>query len=442
MNLIKYGEKYFDELEIGIYRRREINAEIELNRISMATSSMRVVTIIRGILDRKLGLAVIEGDEEEHIKDGIENAAKMARINKRDDRWHSLPSPQVYREAFPVNKKVREIEPQMLIQTLMEGTGGIRDRDPHSMVAGGAAGSIYAERKIENSHGLESYLEDGGTYFYLYAVGKKNGFVTPGIFDMDVRRDTNLDVERVVDSISFKLQKAYNMVGAENEEATVVFEPFALQSILEYTLFFAIRGERKVKGTTPLADKLGEKVLHERITMMDDPWHPLSINKITADDEGVATRQLTLFENGIFKNFLWDNYWGNIEGTGSTGNGYRNLQTGAINIAPHNVVMLPGTKSVKDIISSISNGYLVSLFQGAHSSNPESGDFNVVANPAFKIEDGEIVGSTVFMVSGNIYSLLNKVEDISKEQRSIYGMGRGVFPTVSFHNVKIARVSR
>ncbi len=442
MNLIKYGEKYFDELEIGIYRRREINAEIELNSISMAISSMRVVTVIRGILDKKLGLSVVEGDDDERIKEGIENAAKMARINKKDEKWHSLPSPQRYRDAFPVDEKIKEIEPQMLIQTLMEGTSGIRDRDPHSMVAGGAAGSIYAERKIENSHGLESYLQDGGTYFYLYAVGKKNGFVTPGIFDMDVRRDTDLDVESVVNNISFKLQKAYNTVSAENGEVMVVFEPFALQSLLEYTLFFAIRGERKIKGTTPLADKLGERVLHEKVTIRDDPWHPLSINKIIADDEGVATRQLTLFERGVFKNFLWDHYWGNIEGTGSSGNGYRNLQTGAINIAPHNVVMLPGTKSVEDIISSISSGYIVSLFQGAHSSNPESGDFNVVANPAFKIEDGEIVGSTVFMVSGNIYSILNKVEDISREQRTIYGMGRGVFPTVSFRDVKIAQVSK
>ena len=442
MNLIKFGEKYFDEVEISTYRKKEIRAEIELNQISMSYISRKTKTVIRGISDKRLGIYVVDGDGEEKIKDGIEKAYKMARMNRRDERWISLPQKQSYGKRTEINEGLKEQEPEFFVNILLDSTKRILREDPNAVVAGGESGSEWVESMVMNSHAVEVSQENVAAYFYLYLVGKKGNQVTPGIFDMDVRRDANLDTDYIVSSLLSKLKKAYNVVPSKDGKSTVILEPFALSELIEYTLLPSLKGDRKVKGTSYLQDKLGERVLNERITLMDDPWHPLGVERIIADDEGVASRRTEIFRKGKLESFLWDNYWGKIEGVGSTGNGYRDLKTGGINIAPHNLVLEPGHQKVEDIISGIKEGYFVSLLQGAHSSNPDTGDFSVVANPAFKIENGEIVGSTVFMLSGNIISLLNRVEELSSEQRRVYALGRGIFPYVKFYDVKIASVSK
>jgi len=441
MNLIALGEKYFDEVEISKYRRREVDISVELNRISMASSSERSITVVRGIKDKRMGICVVEGDDHA-IEDAILRAYKMARVNDRDERWESLPTKQRYREATKVDESLKEIGSDFFVNLLLRAIENIRREDENAVVAGGSSGSMWIESNVENSHGVDISQRYGATYFYLYLIGRKGEQVTPGIFDIDARRDTNLQWEFVVDRLLRKLEKAYNVVKAEKGESRVIFEPFALGELLEFTLIPSIKGERKVKGTSYLQDKLNDRVVSEKLTIEDDPLHPMSIVNIIADDEGVATQKSTIFENGVFKGFLWDNYWGKIEGIDSTGNGYRSFKTGGIEIAPHNLVIKEGNIPVEDMIGDIEDGYLVSLLQGAHSSNPATGDFNVVANPAFRIQDGEISGSTVFMMSGNVYDLLGRVERISKEQRMIYAMGKGVYPHIEFTDVKIAPVNR
>ncbi|RLF88882.1 TldD/PmbA family protein, partial [Thermococci archaeon] len=86
----------------------------------------------------------------------------------------------------------------------------------------------------------------------------------------------------------------------------------------------------------------------------------------------------------------------------------------------------------------IKHGYFVDGVQGAHSSNPDNGNFAVTANPAYLIEDGEIVGSSVFLIAGNIYELLKQATEVSKEQRALPAMYTVITPYIKFENVKIA----
>ena len=442
MNLIKYGEKYFDEIEIGRYRRRDISASAELNQVSISSVRDLNTVVIRGIKDKRMGIYVVENDNEEKIKEGIEIASKLAKLNDRDNNWKSLPEKQKYEKRRKVCENIKNSTPDIFVDII---TGAIRDvkkEDENAVVAGAESGGVWVKGNIMNSHGIDVEQEDAGSYFYLYLSGRKGNNVTPGIFELDVRRDMDIDRDFVIKSCLNKLKKAYNVVRSKNEEATIILEPIALGEILNFALFPSFGGERKVKNTTPLVDKVGEKVISEKISIVDDPFHPLSMNPVIADDEGAATRRNVIFENGIFKGFLWNSYWANIANEKNTGNGIRNLSTGYLGIGSHNIVLDNGNKKIEDIISDMEHGYIVLAFQGAHSSNPDTGDFSVVANPAFIIENGEIKGSTVFMMSGNIYSLLSRVERISEEQRAIYAIARGVFPYISFYNVKVASVTR
>ncbi|AGB04234.1 putative Zn-dependent protease-like protein [Aciduliprofundum sp. MAR08-339] len=443
MNLIRYGEKFFDEIEIATYRKKETSVDIELNQVSLSSTSDRTITVIRGIKDKRVGIYIVDSNDENEIKRGIEMASKSARMNEPDERWVSLPGEQKYANVkIEVSDELKNLSPDILVNMANEAIKEIKTRDENAMVAGGAAGSFWSENRIMNSRGVDVLQEFGGTFFYLYAIGRKDGVVTPGIMEFDVRRDTNISTDSVVNSILERLKYAYRVVKTEDGTNDVMLEPLALAELIYFALLPALNGEKKVKGTSPLANMVNEKILHEKINMVDDPWHPLSTSPVIADDEGVASRKNVMFQNGVFKGFLWDNYWGNVSGEGSTGNGIRSLVTGGISIGAHNLVIEAGNISREDLLSDMKNGLIVSGFQGAHSSNPDTGDFSVVANPAFRVEYGKIVGSTVFMMSGNIYNLLKNVKDISSTQKNIVMMGNGTMPDILFENVKIAPVSK
>ncbi|WP_456366662.1 TldD/PmbA family protein [Thermococcus sp.] len=437
-DLVRFAEKLFDEVEIAVYRSRDVSANVELNEISIASMRSGAVTVIRGIKDKRLGLAIVDSDEPSRVKEAIEQAAKMARLNSRDEKWVSLPEPGKYGEKPRPNYQLKEASPDILVEKLTHGIKLVREKDPNAVVAGGAGGVSWEERHVMNSHGIDVFQEGGAAYMYLELVGRKEGVVTPGIFDFDARRDLNLDVEGIVERAVRKVKWAYSVKASKNEEVPVILGPWAIAGLLSYALLPAFSGERLVKETTPLAGKVGERIASEVLTVYDDPFHPLSIEPVIADGEGVPTRKNVLIEEGTFKGFVWDNYWAKIYGTESTGNGKRDLRSGGINIGFHNVVIENGKKSLEDLIGGIERGYFVDGFQGAHSSNPDNGNFAVTANPAFIIEDGEVRGASVFLIAGNVYELLKGASEATKEQTVMPFMTSMTVPYVKFENVKIA----
>jgi PmbA protein len=78
---------------------------------------------------------------------------------------------------------------------------------------------------------------------------------------------------------------------------------------------------------------------------------------------------------------------------------------------------------------------MISFVQGAHSSNPVSGEFSVLVTPAWKIRHGKIESaSRGVMVAGNIFELLKNVSAIASNERKV---GQLVAPWLLVDNVKV-----
>ncbi len=67
-----------------------------------------------------------------------------------------------------------------------------------------------------------------------------------------------------------------------------------------------------------------------------------------------------------------------------------------------NVVVEPGDAGLDELVEG--EVLVVYEVQGAHSSNPETGEYSVLANPAVLFRGGEPVGwAPGVMVAGNMY---------------------------------------
>ncbi len=440
MNLIKYGEKFFDELEIQKIAKKAISASVELNQISSASEQNIARSVIRGVKDGKVGLYLVDSWDDSLIKEGIDKAYKLSKLNNVDRDWPGFPAGTVSKSADEFDPPAADIFVGAMADTLKM----VRQKNPRAMVVGGESGAQWLHTEIINSHGTDVVQSDFSNYMILVMLGRQGTSVTPSIFDMELAKSGDIGVQGMVDRCLKKMELAMTVKNADTGESPMIFEPFALAELLQFAMLPAFSGERKYKGTSMLSGKEGEKIVSDMISIYDDPHNERLPTSMVADDEGVPLRKNALVENGVMKGYLWNHYWARRAGVESTGNGVRSFRTGAVSIGAHNIVVAPGKRTIDELISDMEDGYVVSSLQGAHSSNPDTGDFAVVANPAYRVEDGQITGSSVFMISGNIYGLLSNVVEVAAELRPVYmgPMGRGLYPAIEFENVKVAKVSR
>ncbi len=167
--------------------------------------------------------------------------------------------------------------------------------------------------------------------------------------------------------------------------------------------------------------------------MMD--WFAGGLRTWAFDGEGVPHQKTAVIENGILRSFLYDNYSAKKEGKESTGNASRAGYLSTPGIDTTNFHIMPGNKTSDEMLNEIDDGLIVYYLQGAHSSNPVSGEFSVVATPAWKIKDGKITHcSRGVMLAGNIFELLKNISVIGGNERQ---MGQLISPWIQVENVKV-----
>ncbi|HHD83198.1 MAG TPA: TldD/PmbA family protein, partial [Bacteroidetes bacterium] len=243
-----------------------------------------------------------------------------------------------------------------------------------------------------------------------------NKGASPGIFNLKISKEPATDPYSFIEETKLLLSKATNLIKAEDKKLDMIMHPQATSGLLTYGFVPAVKGESFYKKSSRFQEKLGERVFSEKLSIYDDPRNDKAINYSLYDFDGIPTRRTIIVERGVLKNFMWNYYWAKLAGIESTGNGYRTPRTGEYDIRPFNLSIEPGKRSFEDIISDVDQGIYVMSFQGVHSTNPDSGMFSVMANPAFYIEEGEIKGCLLgAAITDNVDNVLSRVDEVSSD---------------------------
>ncbi|MGE4318067.1 MAG: TldD/PmbA family protein [Deferribacterales bacterium] len=142
-------------------------------------------------------------------------------------------------------------------------------------------------------------------------------------------------------------------------------------------------------GMSVYADRLGQRVASDLITVVDDPTLKTRRGNFIYDDEGTLAKENILIENGVLKNYMFDRLYGYKENTASTGNGRRQSFRHRPIVRMSNTYIRPGASSPEEIISSTRNGLYVKLMGGGQV-NTVTGDFVFEVTEGCLIENGKI----------------------------------------------------
>ena len=425
------------EVEAYVYEGQATSVGIERGQI---TKSNRIIDRGLGVrvsVNKAIGFAYTNIIESQiAIEDTILKALSAARASKPDQDWKGLPEKKPYASAEKTyDRKIFELRSEDLVDIASVMLDAAVNVNKRVFPIEGGAGAAYLSNAIANSNGITGF--DKGTIIEcsLAAVVKEGNTVTPVCFEFNAERSYNIDPEWVGKEAAHLAVSALKTKRIETKNTKLILTQFALQDLFYFTLINAVKADNVQRNQSPFKGKIGAKVASEDVTIYDDGLFQGGLRTGTFDGEGAPHQKTLLVEKGVLRSFLYDNYAAKKEGKESTGNASRAGYLSTPDIDATNFHLMPGNKTSDQLMDEVDDGLIIYYLQGAHSSNPVSGEFSVVATPAWKIRKGEIVHSSRgVMLAGNIFEVLKNVSVIADNDRK---MGQLISPWLLVENVKV-----
>lgn len=309
--------------------------------------------------------------------------------------------------------------------------------------------------KVENAINYAEHESAGVLYGSVERVKLSN---SAGIFEEDINSMACLSIRvfrgdasghaiscsRCMENVDEKVAIDAKEIAEESHEVRhvgddrydVIFSPMAFSNIVSRLANFASAFAVET-GYSFLQDKIGKRVANENLTVVDSGIAMDGVFSRKFDDEGVATRETKIIENGILKNYLHNSATARKFGTQTTGN------AGIIEPTPWNTIVEPGDAGVDEMIEDMKHGIIITNLWYTRFHNYRKGIFSsVVRDGAFYVKNGKILhGVKGLRINDEMERLLKNVEMVGKEIKQIYWweVGNPVFSThVMVKGVKVS----
>ncbi len=186
----------------------------------------------------------------------------------------------------------------------------------------------------------------------------------------------------------------------------VLFDERISSSLIGH-LLSAANGAAIARGSSWLKGSLGEQVLPETLSIVEDPHRPRISGSRPFDGEGLPTRQRTVVDNGVLTGWTLHLASARKLGLESTGNAARGIG-GVPSPATWNLALTEGEASRDDLIAQMGTGLLVTSMIGS-TLNPNTGDYSRGAS-GFWVESGEIAYPVnECTIAGNLLDMLRRI---------------------------------
>ncbi|HHY76241.1 MAG TPA: TldD/PmbA family protein [Firmicutes bacterium] len=371
---------------------------------------------VRVIVDKALGIAYTSDVSEESAREAISRAAENARISAPDElRCFYAPEGE-YPTIDAWSQDIEDTPAETKIRMALDMEAMAKRKNERiQKVLGTSVGTRSHSVTVVNSKGVNVSFKSNSATISCQVLAAENGVMQPGSGAQFSRSFSGLNPEKVVDEA---VQKALNLLGGkpvESQDASVIFCP-EVSAIIWQMLASTLTGEAVQKKRSMFAGMLGQKVASELVSLIDDPFNVDGYGASPFDAEGVPRKRMALIEDGVLKAFMYDCYSAAKDGVKSTGHASRRVQS-AVQVAPCNLYLKPGTLTLEEVVASTKNGFLVMDVSGitVGGLNPVSGDLSVGASGRW-ITGGKFVGPVrEVTIAGNLKDILLGIDAVASD---------------------------
>jgi predicted Zn-dependent protease len=247
---------------------------------------------------------------------------------------------------------------------------------------------------LANSKGLFAY--DSSAVVTMTATVRSPDGTGSGWACSDGDTFADIDAARVAATAVEKAKTSQHPVAVEPGRYVTILESTAVGNLVQM-ISGAMQARSADEGRSFFSkqgggNKIGMKVVDERVTLLTDPDDSPSTNG-GYDGDGMPLEKVVWIENGIVKNLNYDRYWAQKMGVKPTraGGGGGGGGGGGFGGGGRALRMLGGTSSIPEMIRSTERGILVTRFWYIRGTDPRTISFTgLTRDGTFLIENGKV----------------------------------------------------
>ena len=320
-DLLKKAKEKYGQAEVYRVRSESHPVSFENNRLKEVMRRDQAGVALRVISDGRVGFSSTTNPEREaELVNRVGNLAPFGSAARFE-----FPAQQDVPDVPTYDSAVENLSNEQLIEKGRRILDAVLAKWPEALCDIGFGRSV-AEESVENSAGVQrSYRHSG----YYIAIGVQlirgtdmlnvwESYSSHNVFGRDVE-------DRVLNEVLQALDNSKNLADAPTDNVPVLFTPRGVSATLLDPLLSGFNGKNVVTGSSPIIGREGEKALDSRLTILENPLLEGASGSRPFDDEGVPARKVSLIENGVIGEPVFDLQTAGQAGRESTGSAQRGL---------------------------------------------------------------------------------------------------------------------
>ena len=390
--------------KIGFGQRERIGCTFESGRLKSAETKQGASYTVTVLADGRKGVAT--GTDEADLDEIIDRAVMLARMGSAA-HFEAYPAPGEVHAVEKWSPRTAELPRETLIESCQQIVDALKQYDPDLFIEASGKRSEsegllvttggVRHRSTSTNWSLGAYAQrTEGTDMLFAGFGR-------GWNDLNELYDPDYIAGRILED----LRHGERIAEAPEGRCVALLSPEVLGMML-YAVEMGVNGRNVAKGDSPLRGRLGERVLDEAFTLLDDPHVPYAPGAAEIDSDGVPARRIAILTGGVLENFLYDLDSAGLAGAEPTGND---------DCQPHCPEVLPGERGQEELLAGIDDGIYLKQLLGFGQGNLINGDFSCNVALGFRVRGGEIIGRVKnAMAAGNVYELLRSSVELSRDR--------------------------
>lgn len=375
--------------------------------IHQSTAQEETTVRVRAVRDGRVGISATNDLRPAGISAAARSALEMAELAAPDPLFPGLAPAAEIPDADGYDSATPAIAPATRAEAVAELVGQCGP----GFSAAGAFETGALEVAVANTDGLAAHAVRSKASITAVVSGGEGG---AGFAERAAVRAGDLDAAELGRGAFAKARDSQRPRDVDVGDYEVVLEPAAVATLLGFLSYLGLGGRGLAEGRSCFADREGERVMSELVSIWDDGLDPGTIG-LPFDFEGTPKQRVDLVREGVFVGGVHDRR--SARQTGGTSTGHALPPPNPEGPLPLNLFMATGEATTDEMIAATRRGLLISRFHYSNVVHPKEAVITgMTRDGTWLIEDGAVTSPIKNLrFTESIIEALDRVEMIGSE---------------------------
>jgi PmbA protein len=337
---------------------------------------------LRVVRDGKVGVVYSNRTDDDGLRAAARRAAEAADSAPRDPDFPGLTPPVDVPDVEGFDEGTAALTPEDQANAAARAIEAAPEYGLYGYFT-----SAVTETALASSagHAVSQSMTDASV-LAIAASESESGYAEACSWKAD-----EIDPAAVAREAAEKAGRTRGAVELEPGTYEAVLEPYALSELLWYFAFTSINALALLEERSFLSGRIGERVFDPAFTLVDDGLDPRGLPK-AFDLEGVPKQRVTIVDQGVVKDVVWDRRTARRAGDGRVSTGHGLAATAqAFGALPLNLSLQGGDATRDELVERVENGiYVTRLHYLGIVDGREGIITGMTRDGTFRIENGRI----------------------------------------------------